>query len=91
MAKTTLKSGTAKIKAAEMSIATQAKRKTKNDAKLASLKGKPDTSTKTKVSAKNIQPKNQSVKDLLSKQEKDVPDLNAGIGYPVHPDRIWPD
>ncbi|MFW2440302.1 MAG: hypothetical protein ACN4GR_13130 [Arenicellales bacterium] len=59
--------------------------------KSVSVKAKTNTSTKKKDSANTIQSKKQSTKDLLSKQEKDVPDLNTSTGYPLHPNRIWPD
>ena len=48
-------------------------------------------STKTKVPAKTILLKKQTAKDLLSNVENYVPYLNTGTGYPVHPNRIWPD
>lgn len=56
-----------------------------------------DNKKKSKAKTAAAEPKTSaaksvtSAKDLLSKQSGDVPDLNSGTGYPVHPDRIWPD
>ena len=52
----------------------------KSTAKTAAAKPKASTAKTAKT-----------VKDQLSTQGGDLPDLNAGAGYPVHPDRIWPD
>ena len=52
---------------------------------------KSKASTKTKAPAKTILLKEQTAKYLLSKQENYVPYLNTSTGYPVHPNRIWPD
>ena len=81
----------AKNKKAKVTVKPKAKPKTRPKVKLSSAKVKSKTSTNVKAPAKTKFTKKQSAKGLLSNQEKDVPDLNTSTGYPVHPNRIWPD
>lgn len=53
-----------------------------------SSKAKTGAATKRKASTGKSA---TTVKDQLSNHDNDVPDLNTGTGYPVHPNRIWPD
>jgi len=57
----------------------------------AQSKAKKKTTAKIKPAANKETPKKQIVKEIFSFQEIDVPDLNTSAGYPVHPNRIWPD
>ncbi|KAG1682801.1 Major carboxysome shell protein 1A [Nymphon striatum] len=86
-----------KVKKAKVVAKLKAKSKTTPKVKPTAAKtkinanSKAKTPAKAKVTTKSKISKNQSVKDLPSNQDKDVPDLNASTGYPVHPNRIWPD
>lgn len=53
-----------------------------------SSKAKAGAATKRKASAGKSA---TTAKDLFSNQDSDAPDLNTSAGYPVHPNRIWPD
>ncbi len=35
--------------------------------------------------------KKQLLNNFIKNQDTNVPDLNKSTGYPVHPNRIWPD
>lgn len=60
--------------------------------KVRTVKAKSNTTTRGKTPVKkSILTKKQSPRELLSNQHNDVADLNTGSGYPIHPERIWPD
>ncbi|KAG1694668.1 Major carboxysome shell protein 1C [Nymphon striatum] len=54
-------------------------------------KAKKNITAKVKPAVNKESPKEKIVKEIFSFQELDVPDLNTSTGYPVHPNRIWPD
>jgi len=73
---------------------TEAGAKVKPEKKLATKTTKVHSDTKSQKAKGATKPKatnklNSSVKPKTSLN--DVPDLNKNKGYPVHPDRIWPD
>ena len=88
---TSKKLATAKTGAAAKPKVSTARSKTTPIVKSASVKAKPKTSAKVKAPAKTKLSNKQSAKDLLLTQDNNVPDLNTSTGYPVHPNRIWPD
>ena len=87
----TTKPSAAKTKAVVKPKAAATKSQTTPKAKRSRTRPGASTSSKVKAPAKTKLSKKQSAKDLLSNQDNDVPDLNAGTGYPMHPNRIWPD
>ena len=88
---TSKKLSTAKTGTAAKPKVSTARSKTTPIVKSTSVKAKPKTSAKVKAPAKTKLSNKQSAKDLLLTQDNNVPDLNTSTGYPVHPNRIWPD